>query len=106
MLGMISQDDGIRLMSITENLDSKIKAQEEKLKQLKAQRQAALAREKAKEKEQARKDDTRRNILIGSCMLKITEEDEQARAKLIMQMDKYLTDERDRKLFDLPIFNY
>ena len=66
----------------------------------------ALARERAKEKEQARKDDTRRKILIGSCMLKITEEDEQARAKLIAQMDKYLMDERDRKLFDLPAFNY
>lgn len=102
MLGMVSQDDGIRLMSVTETLDSKIKAQEEKLKQLKAQRQAALARERAKEKEQARKEDTRRKILIGSCMLKITEADEQARAKLITQMDKYLTDERDRKLFNLP----
>ena len=101
MLGMVSQDDGIGFMSVTETLDSKIKAQEEKLKQLKAQRQAALARERAKEKEQARKDDTRRKILIGSCMLKITEEDEQARAKLIAQMDKYLTDERDRKLFNL-----
>ena len=54
MLGMVSQDDGIGWMSVTENLDSKIKAQEEKLKQLKAQRQAALARERAKEKEQAR----------------------------------------------------
>jgi len=106
MLGMVSQDDGIGLMSVTETLDSKIKAQEEKLKQLKAQRQAALARERAKEKEQARKDDTRRKILIGSCMLKITEDDEQARAKLIAQMDKYLMDERDRKLFDLPAFNY
>ncbi|QQA03280.1 hypothetical protein PFCIP103579_2629 [Prolinoborus fasciculus] len=104
MLGRISQDDGIGLMSVTENLDSKIKAQEEKLKQLKAQRQAALAREKAKEKEQARKDDTRRKILIGSCMLKITEEDEQARAKLITQMDKYLTEDRDRLLFNLALF--
>jgi len=100
MLGMVSQNDGIGLMSVTETLDSKIKAQEEKLKQLKAQRQAALARERAKE------DDTRRKILIGSCMLKITEDDEQARAKLIAQMDKYLTDERDRKLFDLSAVNY
>jgi hypothetical protein len=31
---MVSQDDGIGLMSVTETLDSKIKAQEEKLKQL------------------------------------------------------------------------
>jgi len=39
-------------------------------------------------------------------MLKITEDDEQARTKLITQMDKYLTDERDRKLFDLSAVNY
>ena len=36
-------------------------------------------------------------------MLKITEDDEQARAKLIAQMNKYLTDERDRKLFNLSL---
>ena len=86
---------------MTAGIEARIKAQEEKLKQLKAQRQAALARERAKEKEQARKDDTRRKILIGSCMLKITEDDEQARAKLIAQMDKYLTDDKDRQLFNL-----
>lgn len=101
MLVIISLRGGIGLMAKSELLDEKIKAQEEKLKQLKAQRQAVLAREKTKEKQQVRKDDTRRKILIGSCMLKITEEDEQARAKLIAQMDKYLTDERDRKLFNL-----
>lgn len=82
-----------------ESLDQKIAKQQEKLNQLKAQKQAALAREKAKQKAQERKDDTRRKILIGSCMLKITEEDEQARAKLMAQMDRYLTDERDRKIF-------
>ena len=31
-------------------------------------------------------------------MLRITEGDEQAKAKLIAQMDKYLTDERDREV--------
>jgi uncharacterized protein (DUF2164 family) len=39
-------------------------------------------------------------------MLKITEEDEHARAKLITQMDKYLTEERDRKLFNLPLVEH
>lgn len=92
---------GIRVTMKVESLEQKIAKQEERLKQLKAQKQAVLAREKAKQKEQDRKDDTRRKILIGSCMLKITEDDEQARAKLIAQMDKYLMDERDRKLFNL-----
>ena len=84
-----------------ESLEQQISKQQERLKQLKAQKQAAVARERSKQKELERKNDTRRKILIGSCMLKITEDDEQARAKLIAQMDKYLTDERDRKLFNL-----
>ncbi|OUJ87820.1 hypothetical protein BFG48_009810 [Acinetobacter nosocomialis] len=44
--------------------------------------------------------DTRRKILIGSCMLKITGDDEKARAKLITQMDKYLTSQykTDKKI--------
>lgn len=105
MLGIISLRDGIGFMAKSELLDEKIKAQEEKLKQLKAQRQAVLSREKAKEKQQARKDDTRRKILIGSCMLKITAEDDQARSKLLAQMDRYLTDDKDRKLFGLLPLN-
>lgn len=44
--------------------------------------------------------DTRRKILIGSCMLKIIGDDEKARAKLITQMDKYLTSQykTDKKI--------
>ena len=100
MLGMVSQDDGIGLMSFTETLDSKIKAQEEKLKQLKAQKQAVLAREKAKQKEQERKDDTRRKILLGSYLLKKME-NEANKEKILAEMNEYLTEERDRKLFKL-----
>ncbi|MGN9714542.1 mobilization protein [Acinetobacter variabilis] len=97
---MVSQDGGIGLMSVTQTLDSKIKAQEEKLKQLKAQRQAALARERAKEKEQARKDDTRRKILLGSYLLKKME-NEANKEKILAELNEYLTEERDRKLFGL-----
>lgn len=88
------------------SLDEKIAKQVEHLRQLKAQKQAIISREKKKITAQQRKDDTRRKILIGSCMLKITEDDEQARAKLIAQMDRYLVEERDRKLFDLSLSNW
>lgn len=88
------------------SLDEKIAKQEERLRQLKAQKQAVISREKKKITEQQRKDDNRRKILIGSCMLKITEDDEQARAKLIAQMDRYLVEERDRKLLDLWLSNW
>ena len=53
-----------------ENIEKKIEAQLEKLKQLKAQKQAIEAREKNKNKEQQRKDDTRRKILLGSYLIK------------------------------------
>jgi hypothetical protein len=57
-------------MANTEILDKKIQAQIEKLKQLKAQKQAVEARDRAKLKEQERKDDTRRKILLGSYLIK------------------------------------
>jgi len=38
---------------------------------------------------------------VGVTTILTVGDDEQARAKLIAQMDKYLTDERDRKLFNL-----
>ena len=83
-----------------ENIEKKIEAQLEKLKQLKAQKQAALAREKAKQKVQERKNDTRRKILLGSYLLKKME-DEAEKQKTLAGLNEYLTEERDRKLFDL-----
>ena len=52
-----------------ETLEKKIEAQLEKLKQLKARKQAIEDRERSKQKEQERKDDTRRKILLGSYYL-------------------------------------
>ena len=61
---------GIRMTMKVESLEQQIAKQEQRLKQLKVQKQAVLAREKAKQKEQDRKDDTRRKILLGSYLLK------------------------------------
>ncbi len=49
-----------------ETLEQKIAKQEERLRQLKAQKQAIAAREKKKVSDQQRKDDTRRKILLGA----------------------------------------
>ena len=77
-------------------LNEKIAKQEERLKQLKVQKQATIAREKAKQKEQDRKDDTRRKILLGSYLLKKMENEEN-KEKILAEMNEYLTQERDRK---------
>ena len=86
-------------MSI-ETLEQKIAKQEERLKQLKAQKQAVIAREKKKQSEQQRKEDTRRKILLGSFMLKKME-DKANKEKILADLNEYLTEDRDRKLFNL-----
>ena len=84
-------------------LNEKIEKQLEKLNQLKAQKQAIEAREKKKISEQHRKEETRKKILIGSMMLKKME-DEAEKIKILAELNKYLTEDRDRKLFNmLPV---
>jgi hypothetical protein len=85
-----------------ENLEKKIEAQLEKLKQLKARKQAIEAREKSKQKEQERKDDTRRKILLGSYLIKKMQENAANKEKILAEISEYLVEDRDRKLFDLP----
>ena len=81
-------------------LEQKIEQQEQKLKQLKAQKQAVEAREKKRVAEQQRKDDTRRKILLGSYLLKKME-NEANKEKILTELNEYLTEDRDRKLFNL-----
>ena len=83
-----------------ENIEKKIEAQLEKLKQLKAQKQAIDAREKTKQKEQERKDDTRRKILLGSYLIKKMQ-NEANKEKILAELNEYLTENRDRQLFGL-----
>ena len=84
-----------------ETLEKKIEAQLEKLKQLKARKQAIEARERSKQKEQERKDDTRRKILLGSYLIKKMQ-NEANEEKILAELNEYLTEDRDRQLFDLP----
>ena len=84
-----------------ENIEKKIEAQLEKLKQLKAQKKAIEARERTKQKEQQRKDDTRRKILLGSYLIKKMQ-NEANKEKILAELNEYLTENRDRQLFDLP----
>ena len=84
-------------------LNEKIEKQLEKLNQLKAQKQAIEAREKKKISEQQRKEETRKKILIGSMMLKKMKNKEEE-DKILAELNKYLTEDRDRKLFNmLPV---
>ena len=88
------------MIKSAENIEKKIEAQLEKLKQLKAQKQAIEAREKTKQKEQERKDDTRRKILLGSYLIKKMQ-NEANKEKILAEINEYLTEDRDRQLFNL-----
>ena len=85
-----------------ENIEKRIEAQLEKLKQLKAQKQAIEARERTMQKEQQRKDDTRRKILLGSYLIKKMQANEANKEKILAELNEYLIENRDRQLFDLP----
>ena len=93
---------GIGFVMKVESLEQQIAKQEERLKQLKAQKQAVLAREKKKATDQQRKEDTRRKILLGSYLLKKME-NEANKEKILAELSEYLTEDRDKKLFGLQL---
>ncbi|MCW8758815.1 mobilization protein, partial [Acinetobacter baumannii] len=49
-----------------------------------------------------RKDDTRRKILLGSYLIKKMQANEANKEKILAELNEYLTENRDRQLFDLP----
>ena len=84
-----------------QRLDERIQKHEEKLKQLKAQQQALQAREKKKLADQQRSDDTRRKILLGAYMLKKMGESDFEKQKILAELNEYLVEPRDRRLFEI-----
>ena len=84
-----------------QRLDERIQKHEEKLKQLKAQQQALQAREKKKLADQQRSDDTRRKILLGAYMLKKMGDSDFEKQKILAELNEYLTEPRDRRLFEI-----
>lgn len=86
---------------VAATLEEQIKKQKEKLDQLKARKQAIDARAKVSEAKKNRADDTRRKILLGAMMLDQWKTKPESEAKIKQDLDKFLTKDNDRKLFDL-----
>ena len=90
-----------------DNLEQKIAKQEERLRQLKAQKQAIAAREKKKVSDQQRKDDTRRKILLGAWALNKLKNDESFKQQLA-DFEQFLNTENkteENKQKDKDLFN-
>lgn len=90
------------MSKVSENLEKKLQNHLDQVKKIKARQQAIAARERTKEKEQQRKDETRRKILLGSYLLKKMNNNDVNKEKILAEMNEFLTENRDRKLFDLP----
>jgi hypothetical protein len=82
-------------------LDERIKAQEDKLKQLKALKQKQEAQKKAAAARVVRAEDTRRKILAGALVLEMMGSDEETKTRFLARLDKFLNRPDDRALFGL-----
>lgn len=85
-----------------ENLNLKIKEQEEKLKKLKAQKEQAERRARAIEKKRERAKDTRRKILLGAFFLEQMKNGKLQTDWVKAKLDPFLKRNADRELFGLP----
>ena len=75
----------------------------EQLKKKQEQLRLQIQKEQQKESTKKRKEDTRRKILLGAMVLERMERESDYKEQVSKTLDKYLTKERDRNLFDLPI---
>ena len=66
---------------------------------------AQIQKERNKQSQQKRKEDTRRKILLGSLMMDMMKKRELDENKIMKKLDGYLTKDIDRKLFDLSVKN-
>jgi hypothetical protein len=81
----------------------RIRALEDKLKQLKAVQQRREAKARSVALHRSRRDELRRKILVGAVVLAKVEAREFDEAVLRGWMDKAVSRADDRALFDLPL---
>ena len=80
----------------------RIESLEERVRQLKAKQQRIEARRRSLESRRARRDDTRRKILVGAIVLAKVEQGVLAESVLRGWLEGALERADDRALFDLP----
>lgn len=85
-------------------MENKLTKLEKLTKQIEALQEKANA-EKNREREKSRKEETRKKILIGAMVLDGMSKNQDYQSKMLKNLDKYLTAERDRKLFNLTPTN-
>ena len=84
------------------DLDTRIEAAKNRLKQLQVQKAALEARKRAAEARRERAEDTRRKILLGAAILAKVQRGEWPESRMLDLLDRELTRSEDRALFGLP----
>jgi hypothetical protein len=87
----------------SKQIAERIEALEERVRQLKARQQRIDARKRSLESRRARRDDTRRKILVGAIVLAKVEQGILAESVLKGWLDGALERADDRALFNLPV---
>lgn len=70
------------------------------LLQKREQINAQIQKERAKQSQKQRKEDTRKKILLGALMIDMINKRELDEKKIFKRLDKFLTRDIDRKLFN------
>lgn len=86
---------------MSQKLNEKISGLEQRLKQLKARQQMLAQRQRTFESRQARKNDTRRKILVGALVLTRVQQGRIPEGELRSWLNEALTRADDRALFGL-----
>lgn len=90
---------------MNQKLNERISTLKQRLRQLKSQQQRVEQRRRTFESRQARKDDTRRKILIGALVLARVEQGRFSEGELRGWLDEALTRADDRALFGLSAWS-
>ena len=83
------------------DMQERIATAEERLRRLKERHQQAEAKRKRNEVQQARKDDLRRKLIVGSVVLQRVQSGELPDAQFRKWLEAALTRPEDRALFNL-----
>jgi large subunit ribosomal protein L7/L12 len=92
-----------RIKEIEDKAAKQVETLKEKQAQIQAKQEKIEARKLTALMKGKRSSDTRRKILAGALVIEIMEKDEAVKIKFMNHIDKYLTRDDDRALFELPV---
>ena len=83
-------------------IEKKFRAAKEKADELEKQKNALTSKMQAINSIKSRAEDNKRKILIGACVLAEMKRDEKIKDWINPLLDKFLTRDFDRRIFELP----